>query len=406
MEAMLARARAFCGHPRIFDPELVTNPLNHPHQQELLGSYGFFSPEDNRVYINVAEVLVKLGSENLEAVLTYQMLHYALAPFDVRTALRLTLAAKLALEEAGGRERGYVEAREVQSLFCDVVCVTYAATQGLREQMVGLYRAVRRARGPREDLLLRALLCLLEELWGCRGELAGMVEPELRDEARALALRLLDRPFAAAGWDAKVRLFARFVLEHCESPEEAAGARIMDHGIDESGSRGARRMLRTLAAEMGVEDFKELACGLGEGDEREALAWYYRDLARRYEVRFRPAGESGEEEVPYAPRAWGLGDPFHRLDLPYTLYTAGMAVPTLTTKQWEKAELPAVRRRPTPPDVLVILDASSSMTDPTRRLSHAVLAAFVMARSAVNLGARVGLIVYSDQRRNLTADYT
>ena len=65
-----------------------------------------------------------------------------------------------------------------------------------------------------------------------------------------------------------------------------------------------------------------------------------------------------------------------------------------------------MQTRRTPPDVLIILDASSSMTDPSREISHAVLAGFVMARSAINLGAKVGLIVYSDQRKNLTIDYS
>ena len=146
LEAMLERVRAFCGHPRMMDPGFVFNPMEHPFSQQLMGNFGYFAPSENRVYINAAEVLSRLGRENLEPVLTYQFLHYALAPFDVRTALRLTLAAKLALEETGGREASFEEARGVQRLFCDVICVTYAARQGRREEMMGLYRAMDQAR--------------------------------------------------------------------------------------------------------------------------------------------------------------------------------------------------------------------------------------------------------------------
>jgi hypothetical protein len=406
LEAMLERVRAFCGHPRMMDPEFVTDPSEHPLSEQLLGSFGCFSAAENRVYINLAEVLFKLGPENLEPVLVYQFLHYALAPFDVRTALRLTLAARLALEETGGRGASFEEARAIQRLFCDVICVTYAARQGRREEMIGLYRAMDRLRINQPDPSWRALLTLFEELWECRGELAGMVEPEMRDDARGLALRFLERPFAASGWTSKVRLLAVYLQKYYEEQEQLEGSRLMDNGIDDLRSRDARKMLRTLASEMGVEDFKDLAEGLGEGEEKSALAWYYRDLARRWEVRFHPARGVGGEDVPYAPHTWGMGHPFERLDLPYTLYTAGVAVPTLTTKQWEKTVLQVLQTRRTPPDVLIILDASSSMTDPSREISHAVLAGFVMARSAINLGAKVGLIVYSDQRKNLTIDYS
>lgn len=167
---MLERVRAFCGHPRMMDPEFVTNPAEHAMSEQLLGNFGCFQAADNRVYINVAEVLLKLGSENLEPVLIYQFLHYALAPFDVRTALRLTLAAKLALEEVGGREVSFEEARAIQRLFCDVICVTYAARQGLMDEMIGLYRAMDRLRSGQPDRAWRALLTLFEELWECRGD--------------------------------------------------------------------------------------------------------------------------------------------------------------------------------------------------------------------------------------------
>ena len=406
LEAMLERVRSFCGHPRIMDPEFVTNPVEHPYSEELLGSFGYFAASENRVYINLLEVLVKLGRENLEPLLTYQFLHYALAPFDVRTAMRLTLAAKLALEETGGRETSFEEARGVQRLFCDVVCATYAARHGKLEETAGLYQAMDRARAGRQDRAWQSLLCLYEELWECRGRLAGTVEPAMRDDARGLALRFLERPFAAAGWESKVRLLAGYLSKYYDQPEQLDGSRLMDHGIDDMRSRSTQKLLRSLANEMGVEDYKDLASGLGEGEEKAALVWYYRDLARRYEVRFHPARSMGGEDVPYAPHIWGMGDPVERLDLPYTLYTSGQAVPTLTTKQWEKTSLEVIRTRRTPPDVLIILDASSSMTDPTREISHAVLAGFVMARSAINLGAKVGLIVYSDQRKSHTVNYS
>ncbi len=403
LEDLLQRARAFCGYPRIMDPEFVLNPAGHAHAAKLNGEFGIWEPSENRVYINVSEVAEKLGIQNLEAVTVYQLLHYALAPFDVRTSLRLTAAAKLALEEVKDRGRPvtFNEARSIQRLFCDMVNVTYAARNGMREQMISLYLAMDRAKGWKQGKMWKFLLCCFEEMWGCENALIGKVPREVREDARYLASRLMDRPFAASGWEEKVRFLVGYLHKYYENPAEMDESRLMDHGIDELRSRSAEEMFRSLALEMGMQDFKELVGGMGGGTETQALVWYYRDLSRRYEVRFRPVKSEAGEEIPYAPLPWGMADPVERLDLPYTLYTAGKAVPTLTTKQWDKIRMDVVTRRKTPPDVIIVLDASGSMTNPASEVANAVLAGFVMARSAGNLGAKVGLVVYSDQQRSL-----
>jgi hypothetical protein len=406
LEELLERVRAFCSYPRIMDPEFVINPAGHPHAAKLNDEYGIWEPSENRVYINVPEVFEKLGIQNLEAVVVYQLLHYALAPFDTRTALRLTASAKLALEgvKDKGRQATFEEARSVQRLFCDMVNVTYAARNGMREEMICLYHALDKAKGWKGSKMWKFVLCCFEELWDAPEALVGKVTREVREDARRLAARFLDRPFAASGWEEKVRFLVGYLNKYYDDPAEMDKSRIMDHGIDEMRSRSAEEMLRSLALEMGMQDFKELVGGMGAGTETQALVWYYRDLSRRYEVRFQPVKSEAGEEVPYAPLAWGMADPFDHLDLSYTLYTSGKAVPTLTTKQWEKARLDVVSRRRTPPDVVIIMDASGSMTNPASEVANAVLAGFVMARSAGNLGAKVGLVVYSDQQRSLVVD--
>lgn len=400
---MLSRARAFCGHPRIMDPELVLDPAGHPHAAELKDQFGIWEPTENRVYLNIPEILEKLGIHNLEAICVYQLLHYALAPFDMRTSLQLIASAKLALEEVKdkGRMVTFDEARSIQRLFCDMVNVTYAARNGMKDEMISLYHALDKAKGWKGSKMWRFILCCFEEMWECPEALVGKVPHEVREDARYVGSRFLEKPFAASGWEQKIRFLVGYLHKYYDNPQEMDKSRIMDHGIDEMRSRSAEEMLRALAHEMGMQDFKELVGGIGAGSESQALVWYYRDLSRRYEVRFRSVLSEAGEEAPYAPLAWGMADPFEHLDLPYTLYSSGKAVPTLTTKQWEKTRLDIVSRRKTPPDVIIILDASGSMTNPTTDVANAVLAGFVMARSAGNLGAKVGLVVYSDQQRSL-----
>jgi hypothetical protein len=406
LEELLERARAFCGHPRIMDPEFVLDATGHPHEDKLEGEYGIFEPSENRVYLNLGRIEAELGLENLEAVCVYQLLHYALAPFDTRTAMRLAASAKLALEEVKdrGRRATFDEALSIQRLFCDMIDVTYAARNGMRQQMISLYRALHQAREGSAGRTWEFVLCCYEELWDCGEALAGHVPREMRSDARRLADRILDRPFAASGWEGKVRLMAGFLQKYCDDPADMDRTRVMDNGIDDARLRSNEQMLGSLVQEMGMKDFKELVGGIGAGTETQALVWYYRDLSRRYEVRFQPVRSEDGEEIPHAPLSWGMADPFEHLDLPYTLYTSGKAVPTLTTKQWEKARLDALARRKAPPDVIIILDASGSMTNPVTEVANAVLAGFVMARSAGNLGAKVGLVVYSDRQCTRVVD--
>ncbi len=403
LEAILSRARAFCGYPRIMEPEFVLSPSTHRHATQLKGQFGIWEPDENKIYLNVPEVLEKLGMHNMEGILVYQLLHYALAPFDMRTSLRLIASSKLALEEVKdkGRPVTFEEARSLQRIFCDMVNVTYAARNGMREEMVSLYRAFDKARGLKASGMWKFVLCCFEEMWECPNALMGRVPREMREDARYVSMRLLERPFASSGWEQKVRFLVTYLHKYYDKPEEMDDSRMMDHGIDEMRGRSPEDMLRSLAHELGMQDFKELVGGIGAGSESEALVWYYRDLSRRYEVHFRSVLSEAGEKAPYAPLAWGMADPFEHLDLPYTLYTSGKAVPTLTTKQWEKTRLDVVSRRKTPPDVVIILDASGSMTNPTTEVANAVLAGFVMARSAGNLGAKVALVVYSDQQRSL-----
>lgn len=403
LEAILSRARAFCGYPRIMDPEFVLSPSSHLHAAKLKDQFGIWEPAENRIYLNVPEIMEKLGMQNLEAVCVYQLLHYALAPFDIRTSLRLIASGKLALEEVKdkGRMVTFEEARSIQRLFCDMVNVTYAARNGMKEEMISLYHALDRAKGLRASKMWKFVLGCFEEMWGCPNALVGKLQHEMREDARCVSRRFLEKPFAASGWEQKMRFLVGYLHKYYDKPEEMDKSRIMDHGIDEMRGRAPEEILRSLAHEMGMQDFKELVGGIGAGGESEALVWYYRDLSRRYEVRFRSVLSEAGEEAPHAPLAWGMGDPFEHLDLPYTLYTSGKAVPTLTTKQWEKTRLDVVSKRKTPPDVIIILDASGSMTNPTTEVANAVLAGFVMARSAGNLGAKVGLVVYSDQQRSL-----
>lgn len=405
---IIERVKAFCGYPRVIDPEFVRHTSTHRHVEKLKGQLGLWDPQENRVFINLPEVSQRLGLDNAEAVCAYQLLHYALAPYDIKTAFTLTAEAKLGMEEGGKRSAtaSFEDAVAVQRLFCDVVCVTYAAKNGMLNQMISLYKAMdRKLDGARTDVW-NFLLCSLDAMWEGEYIVDWEVDGSIRSDGEDFALKMLEKPFCASAWLSAIRIFAAYLEKYSESPQQMDDSRLMDNGIDDLRERDPEEALRNISQNMGMQDFKELVGGLLGGSEEEALVWFYRDLARDYEVILSPIKSEAGEEIPDYPKSWGVGDPFFKLDIPYTLFTSGRLVPALTTKQWQKSQMDVIRKRDTPPDVIIILDGSGSMTNPSEETSNAVLSGFVMARSAANQGAKVGLIVYSCESNIIAVDPT
>jgi len=148
--------------------------------------------------------------------------------------------------------------------------------------------------------------------------------------------------------------------------------------------------------------YKDLRAGVGDpgaGDtNNEADRAYYKDIADDYTIKYAPSRTKKSQNYPYSPKKWTPSDPTDDLDILYSTATGGKLIPGVTTYKWQKHGDDRVKNDAGPPDLLLMLDSSGSMTDPIGSTSMAVLSSYVAAYSALNLGAKVAVINFSDKR--------
>jgi hypothetical protein len=163
------------------------------------------------------------------------------------------------------------------------------------------------------------------------------------------------------------------------------------------------RIARELEQRGGtIEDLEGAYILAGIGDKRRQwIRFWYRAKAKgliRIEVRHRR--ETGS--TPLAPKVWRLGDPVEELDIVQSLQAFPVLVPNITTRQWSRISSLGPDSIETPPDLLIVLDSSGSMTwsMSKQRLSGPYHTALVSAYAALDYvlqkGAEVAIINFSD----------
>lgn len=151
-----------------------------------------------------------------------------------------------------------------------------------------------------------------------------------------------------------------------------------------------------------IEDLQGVYLTAGVGSERAAWTrfWY---RAKAYgAIRFEVDTEKMTGSVPLTPEVWRLGDPLEELDIVQSLQTFPILIPNRTTRKWQQYETTGTEISKSPPDMLLVIDSSGSMTWAmrTRTISGdyhtALVAAFAAMDFAFKRGCRVAAINFSD----------
>lgn len=128
--------------------------------------------------------------------------------------------------------------------------------------------------------------------------------------------------------------------------------------------------------------------------QQEATSLYYLDRAREYAVEFPTVPKLNGTEIATGVSLWDPGlDRLEELDMALSLQQ-GVVIPGVTTlkREYESGDdTPELRQ---PPDVMLYVDASVSMPDPAKTASPLVLAATIVAMSAINVGKQVRACSY------------
>jgi len=191
------------------------------------------------------------------------------------------------------------------------------------------------------------------------------------------------------------------------SPVEIRNGDRAKHCIESASEQDVEEEMGRLAIEVdwrggGLSDLQGVYLVAGVGyDPYKWVQFWYRARAKgllRSEIRERTVSGA----TPLASQVWRLGDPIEELDLVQSLQAFPVIVPNMSTRKWVTTFLHGAETMYSPPDLLIVIDSSGSMTYSmtSKRVSGpyhtALVSAFAALDLALKYGRRVAAINFSD----------
>jgi hypothetical protein len=139
--------------------------------------------------------------------------------------------------------------------------------------------------------------------------------------------------------------------------------------------------------------------------EKQIIARYYKELAVPHLIRF-PVREVAQatDPSPEGLEVWDSGTPIENIDWMGTLASSPVVIPGVTTKERTYGSSPGTSPETVPVDLYLGIDCSGSMGNPSRSLSYPILAASIIALSALRAKANVMVALSGEPGRTVTTD--
>ncbi|MDH4212555.1 MAG: hypothetical protein OEV85_01435 [Candidatus Thorarchaeota archaeon] len=191
------------------------------------------------------------------------------------------------------------------------------------------------------------------------------------------------------------------------NPIEARNGDLARKCLDNAKNPNSEEEMERLAIDVehlggDIEDLQGVFLTAGVGSERDAwIRFWYR--AKAYEtIRFEVKTSRATGSIPLASEVWRLGDPLEELDIVQSLQAFPILIPNRSTRKWQRYETIGSESPDSPPDMLVVIDSSGSMTwaMKTRTISGdyhtALITSFAAIDFAFRRGCKVAAINFSD----------
>lgn len=428
-----AALEAWSRFTRLRDPRLCESRVDAA-AEGLLGSFAMIRLFDQRVVIDLPEV-ERLGlTDHAVEILAHEIGHHVLAPATATDHARLLARLRHALPTLEA------QAPMVANLYTDLLINDRLQRQcGLR--MADIYRRLAERDTSKETTPVWTLyMGIYEQLWQLApGSLGGPVDDAaLRGDAW-LGARVV-RVYAGEWMDGASR-FATLLLPHLlrsvkdwrvdvlmdtrnagQGSQPVGLERIEDGELDEAVHPALDPRITGEAVtppqtppelpaapnRQGGQarepfEYGEIlrSAGLDLSDHDIAVR-YYRERALPHLIRFpvRPQPQAFEPQLE-GLEPWEAGDPLDALDWMQSLLQSPRVIPGLTTVQRAYGDAPGQDPASEPVDLDLYVDSSGSMPNPQTHTSYLTLAGAIIALSALRVGARVQVTLWSGKQQEL-----
>jgi hypothetical protein len=139
--------------------------------------------------------------------------------------------------------------------------------------------------------------------------------------------------------------------------------------------------------------FVRVVKGTGLGTKKLANRWFYSALAQQYKID--PPKTCGAGAPAHTYDVWNEGDNPDSLDMYRTIMNGGRTLPGITTRK-RTGKPTKEYKKVAFPDLLLVIDSSISMPDPTGYLSIPVLSCMAAAHSAMDRGKEVAVVNFAN----------
>ncbi|MBU1988700.1 MAG: hypothetical protein KKD94_04440, partial [Nanoarchaeota archaeon] len=331
---------------------------------------------------------------------------------------------------------GKAASAQVLNLFSDMCINTRAVRQG-DEDLPWAYEQL--SKNKADSTFWRVYGRSMELAWDKEMLPEGTKIAPNEEEAAGKIAKLFERDFFDRDkWRQNVRNYANFIGEFLEEPKgdgksdgQGKGEGEQEKGQGGSGTgfddisknlpdkiddRTAQELAKRLAEigsnglprnSSGMEEFKEIMAGFGQGNPTQASISFYDMLSDSYNVMFATQPFGRPRVNPFQPVKWTPGNGVDKLDVGYSVQVGGRIIPAANTYQWK------TRRRESHggeeevvPDLELFLDSSFSMDNPVNTISLPVLSSFVLAKKAHRRGAGIRSTNFSGENQYNTVELT
>jgi len=408
-------------------------------QEGLSGSFAMIRLADQSVVVDL-ETVHSLGLDDYAVeILAHEIGHHVLAPANATDQFRLLARIRRALPTL---ER---HAPMVANLYTDLYINDRLQRQA-NLRMADIYKRLARPSGDgqaKQSGVWTLYMRIYENLWKLdKGALGGANADEHLDTDAWLGARLI-RVYAndwLSGAGKFATLLLPYLVEDTESKKaldylhdtkdaaegcEPSGAQDVEadeiegavhpaedpsiSGLDEPvGAKPAEQKKSSNSSGQAREPFEygEIlkAAGIKLSDHDIAVR-YYRERALPHIVRF-PTREIPESQEPQMEglEPWDIGDPLDEVDWLQTVMQSPRPIPGLTTvRRFYGRETGRTPER-MPVDLDMYVDSSGSMPNPQRQTSYLTLAGAIIALSALRVGSRVQVTLWSGKNQVLHTD--